>query len=405
MRAIPNPLALIRLPSAPSEIVGIQCMRYVAAMAVLVDHFIVVLVENGRAPHELLPFAYRLGAAGVFVFFAISGFVMMLTNRGKFRVPGSAGEFLLRRLIRIWPMYFLATVIVFATRHGTDGGPGADDLARSLSFVPYASPNGLYRPVLGKGWTLNYEMFFYAVFAAGLLFRKPAGLFLVGLVLVALAAGEGAGSGAGEALRFYANGIVLYFLIGIVLGYLVKETRIRWVHARRAEVAVTLAIVAGAALFAVDCAAPPGWAKQAAMLSLAFACLYCVCFSGTRFGSARVGAAVSLLGDSSYCLYLFHGFLFFAVKPLLAFVSGMPAALLLALVASAATVSCVLMHLYVEAPLNRLLLGAYRKTVPATQLIPPSRLAAAGANRNRCPVPPATPESDKPTPASPASGT
>lgn len=362
MRTAFNPVAMLRLPGGPNEIVGIQFMRYVAALAVLVDHFIVVLYENGRVPHDVLAFAYKLGEAGVLVFFAISGFVMMLTNRGKFHVPGSATDFLVRRLIRIWPMYFLATITVFVMKYGTDYGRGIESLIKSLTFVPYAGPNGLYRPVLGKGWTLNYEMFFYAVFAAGLRFRKPTGLLIVGLVLLGLGLNDGAGRN--ELVHFYANGIVLYFLTGIMLGYLVKETRIKWVHPRSAEAAVSLAIFGFATLLAVTSYASPGAGKQAAMLSLTFVCLYCVCFARTRFSSARLSSIAALLGDSSYCLYLFHGFVFFAVKPVLKYLPETPLTLLLVLLAGAASGACLLIHLCIEAPLNRALLRAYKKMFP-----------------------------------------
>ena len=50
-----------------------------------------------------------------------------------------------------------------------------DELIKSLLFVPFAKENGLVQPTLFVGWTLNYEMMFYALFAAALFLRRAIG--------------------------------------------------------------------------------------------------------------------------------------------------------------------------------------------------------------------------------------
>ena len=60
-------------------------------------------------PLEALPWA-----AGVDVFFVISGFVMVHASRGLFARPGASGVFLARRLARIVPLYWGTTTLYLA---------------------------------------------------------------------------------------------------------------------------------------------------------------------------------------------------------------------------------------------------------------------------------------------------
>ena len=111
------------------------------------------------------------GGAGVDIFFVISGFIMVYTTMDREITPWS---FMADRIARIVPAYWAATLGVFflalvapsllQTSHMQWG-----ELFKSLVFVPFRKANGLVQPVLFVGWTLNYEMFFYLMFAAGLL--------------------------------------------------------------------------------------------------------------------------------------------------------------------------------------------------------------------------------------------
>src|SRR5438067_1692335 len=128
-------LTLQRANANHNEVIGLQYVRFMAALAVLVDHLMVSLAESGRLAEGWLPFAYNLGNIGVYLFFGISGFVMVLTNRTKFQAPSSSRDFLIRRVIRIWPMYCIATLVVFAMKHSIDPMLTAGNLAKSLSFI------------------------------------------------------------------------------------------------------------------------------------------------------------------------------------------------------------------------------------------------------------------------------
>ena len=101
------------------------------------------------------------------IFFVISGFVMVYTQSNNAR---SAFSFFRNRILRIVPTYWLlsvAVVVLFVLIPSTFRGlklTGAYSLT-SLFFVSRIF--GYDYPIIYVGWTLEYEMPFYALFAAG----------------------------------------------------------------------------------------------------------------------------------------------------------------------------------------------------------------------------------------------
>src|SRR5829696_2873445 len=163
---------------------SIQYLRGVAALMVVYTH---ASVQTQRYADVELPFSAH-GAAGVDIFFVISGFIMWMTTIGD--TPTSKPlPFISRRISRIVPLYWVLTtgiVIVGLVRPDLLSSTVITvwHVLASFFFIPYPHPadNGSLVPVLIPGWTLNYEMFFYAIFACSLTvkpkFRLPL-LFLM----------------------------------------------------------------------------------------------------------------------------------------------------------------------------------------------------------------------------------
>jgi peptidoglycan/LPS O-acetylase OafA/YrhL len=175
---------------------GCRCCGFFAAFSVLLGHVM----------HEALSFAFggtespaifaqNNFGAGVDVFFVVSGFIMFYISDGKFGQPGAQRAFLIRRLIGSCRSNWLLHASD-ARRHGGGTRPtcarGQLDIGHVLAsfvFIPWADSTGLAHPVLGLGWTLNYEMFFYVVFSLALLLPQRLGVLaitglFVGLTLV-----------------------------------------------------------------------------------------------------------------------------------------------------------------------------------------------------------------------------
>lgn len=148
----------------------VQALRGIAALIVVVYHgarFISPYFEG---------WGWRLfgsgGSMGVDLFFVISGFIMAYTTRHADGTPRYAYEFAVKRLARIWPAYVVASLLyVVSTRGWGWITANTDTVLETLTFVPlsFDTPTVIHYPSLAVGWTLNYEMHFYFVFAVSLL--------------------------------------------------------------------------------------------------------------------------------------------------------------------------------------------------------------------------------------------
>lgn len=162
------------------------------------------------------------GAFGVDIFFCISGFMAMFASHH------TAKDFVKKRVIRIYPFYALMTIGTFfllllfpGMFHLTQADPVS--LIKSLLFIPFEISEGVIQPLVRVGWTVNYEMIFYLLFALSMrISHKYRGLicsgFLMALVLLShILPFES------TALTFYGDYIQLEFILGIITYYVVRK--------------------------------------------------------------------------------------------------------------------------------------------------------------------------------------
>lgn len=170
----------------------IQVFRGIAALLVVLWHASRYVGPYGTGTGAML---FQAGATmGVDLFFLISGFIMVYTtasNDGSFRY---LLDFLVKRVTRIWPVWAIALAIYVAAKFDlsylTDI-PKLKWMLHSLAFIPTAGISGDIAPVfgfpiLGVGWTLNYEMYFYLFFGACMLFGRWRWLAMVAWLFVTL---------------------------------------------------------------------------------------------------------------------------------------------------------------------------------------------------------------------------
>ena len=205
----------MRHPKPTDKFHFLQALRAIAAWLVVADHALIA-VTPGELSNATTSLAWALGDIGVYIFFAISGFIMVHICWDDFGLPGAAQNFMKRRIIRIVPLYWLATIaaVVF---HGLSGkgssAAGWPELLRSLLFIPFDNENGVWAPVLRQGWTLNYEMMFYVIFAVGLTLPRK-------MALSGIAISLGIFTAVGPALppgipAYLSSPIVLWFVVGV----------------------------------------------------------------------------------------------------------------------------------------------------------------------------------------------
>lgn len=331
-------------------VANVQILRFVAATLVLIGH----------AQHEAQDLA--IGAFtlwipvpwpfGVDIFFVISGFVMAHTCVGSFQKPGIFGEFLKRRWLRVAPLYWIFTSLTVVTALALSGvmrhsAVKLDHLVASYAFVPWPRENGDMRPILSLGWTLNYEMFFYTLFALGLMLPLRRGFLAVSAAILALAALHPWVPARWSILSFWSEPILLEFLPGIVLAR---------VYARGVRlngwVALLLIVTA---LLAAPVTPPAGWRWIGWGAPAALIVTGAVLAPPLPF--PRLASALSLAGAASYALYLCHPFSLNVVGVVWRKAHFGAPWLFVALAILASIAASVVVHLCIELPITRWLTG------------------------------------------------
>jgi exopolysaccharide production protein ExoZ len=271
-------------------------LRGIAAAMVVVVHIGLQLDRLGYG-------TYSVGwlSSGVDIFFVISGFIMWVSVERRSSM--TAAQFMRARLIRIVPLYWLVSGFVLATcliapqlLH-TTVLEWKHALA-SFLFLPARHPVMTHEfwPLLIPGWTLNYEMLFYVLFAVAIAgsggsARTRLGLIaslITGTVLVAFLL-----KGRIDAMHFYANPILFEFLAGIAVGILYMSGSMpkSW--------AWLIPVVIGFVMLRYG----PGVVYGFNGTNLIAAAMI---VSGALFLPAIPLPGLKAVGDASYSLYLTH---------------------------------------------------------------------------------------------------
>jgi peptidoglycan/LPS O-acetylase OafA/YrhL len=335
-----------------ATLANVEILRFVAAFLVLVEHLLHAFergyVHTG-ALHSPVPVLWR---SGVDIFFVISGFIMLHVSGNSFGSTASAKDFIVRRIIRVVPMYWLFTSLMVAAALALPGrvNNAALDPAHvglSYLFIPWPRPDGQLLPPLGPGWTLNFEMFFYAVFAIGLCFRRTAGLALIGgIFALAILLGRVFGVGLGPFV-FWTQPIIIEFLFGIALAALFGRGIRLGALARIGLIAAGVLLGGYAELQDFSFGTRWLWAGVPSLMIAAGVIL------GPEMPDSRLRRWLIVGGGASYALYLSHLFSLKAMGIVWQRIGIQSSLGFLIVAGTAAVVVAVLVHLYVETPMIR----------------------------------------------------
>lgn len=342
----------------PTPLPLIQVLRALAALMVAAGH--AQFEAAGLAARAGLPFApaaWLPWPAGVDVFFVISGFIIVHAAAPLHGRTDARRVFLAHRIARVVPLYWLATTLTLALAWLRPGLVGAGtegplSIAASYLFWPMARADGTVLPLYSLGWTLNYEMAFYALFALVLPWgRRGAVLGVVALLAALVLVGALVRPLQGPIavpLTFWGDPIVLEFACGAGLA-LARQEGLRLPGPARLALAV-----AGLALLSLAGAEPAlprfiAWGGPATLLVAAAAL-------GPAGAAPRPLRPAIVLGDASYALYLAHPFVVRGLR-VVAEATGLAPLLgpgpLVVLMLAAASAAAILLHRLVERPLTR----------------------------------------------------
>jgi exopolysaccharide production protein ExoZ len=303
-----------------SKLETIQAMRGIASLLVVFWHASRYFGPYGTGWAAAL---FEPGASlGVDLFFLISGFIMVVTTRNSDGSPAYAAEFMIKRFTRIWPPYFIATLLMMSLipgRFSPYTGPGGlARFVRGLLFIPTpiantAAPTFGFPP-LPVGWTLNYEMYFYVIFAVSLMFGRArwlAFLIWIGITLFAIPyfwAPTGGVSivpsvnyGFQTYLALVTNPIILLFAAGVTIGLIYHsrfQVKSRFALNLAMFMTVSLAVFQYSAGFRAD--------HGISEWGLSLIPFFLIVTLAAKTTEIHVPRPLAYLGDISFSLYILH---------------------------------------------------------------------------------------------------
>ena len=290
----------------------LQALRAIAALSVMFGHILhevgVTNAKRGLGAFKFDHFNFPYWS-GVDIFFVISGFIMVYTSANLCAKPYGWKKFLVKRFKRIVPLYWFYTtamiVLVLLVPSLLDKArPDFMHYLTSYLFIPYDRAAGGIKPILSLGWTLNYEMFFYIVFAFLLFFSRPKLLKIISVVFIAMALSHYVWPSDLTVIKFWTSPIILEFILGAWIAHLyMGGVRIaaywRWILS-----ALAVFTYFGFAFIPMDILVMAPRILPA-VIAVCLVVAFTLPENSTKI---RVWHGLKLLGDSSYSLYLAHPF-------------------------------------------------------------------------------------------------
>jgi peptidoglycan/LPS O-acetylase OafA/YrhL len=320
---------------------SLQIVRALAATSVVYFH-------AGTEP--------KFGGFGVDIFFVLSGFVMaLIVANGE-----SATAFVRNRVSRVVPLYWIFTIIVLAmaaARPDLFNSTRADwgNFFKSILFVPYFKENGELHPMLHVGWTLNYEMYFYALLAGALFAcRKHYELCVAAVIAFGYVAAPRL-SGTPALSAFLGNDIVFEFLFGFLAFRLYRS-----LSERQISPVIYGLVAAGAYVFLAvrENFGPAAYRAVVFGIPSLFLVVASACLDPIiQKNNGRITQMLVAIGNASYAIYLSHIFVVEGCRKLLfpALPYALPATLGALIIIVIAMIVGEFTYLLIDRPIHQVL--------------------------------------------------
>jgi peptidoglycan/LPS O-acetylase OafA/YrhL len=181
---------------------GLNSLRFLAALAVIITHIELLKKSFGLKSYWNHPLFFNLGGLGVYFFFVLSGFLityLLLAEKESFGKI-SIKHFYVRRVLRIWPLYYLIVILgffilpkfeMFRIGYLQPGFEG--NFYQNLILYILILPNlafSLYPavPNIGQSWSIGVEEQFY-IFWPVIISRSKSilkSLLIITIVLISV---------------------------------------------------------------------------------------------------------------------------------------------------------------------------------------------------------------------------
>lgn len=327
------------------QLVGIQLLRAIAAIVVVLHHVDAQLRNNFQF---ITPFsAVDLGARGVTAFFVLSGFIILKVHYLDQPSPQGLKSYVNKRITRIIPFTVIAAtiwaVIVIAAEL-------AGITTAGMSFAKWLSSSimiPLVKPEPGVIWTLRHEMLFYAMFSCYLISRRlfwAVMVFWAVAMLLTTVPNPRLAENTGEILsRTVLSNINFLFYIGMFLAFADAK-------GFRAPNSKILMIFSICLLFLVTVWLEHREYGDVALLTFGIVSGFSVWVAANLDIQSRVA---KFFGDASFAIYLIHPIILPIALPFISIGGHVPLWIVFLLLVSISVFGGCLFYLFVERPIMK----------------------------------------------------
>ncbi|MEO6315106.1 MAG: acyltransferase [Chitinophagaceae bacterium] len=296
----------------------LEGLRFLAILPVVIQHCVERWYRNaytpgGSAVSDTI-INYTLGGGvGVYLFYAISGFILPLPfaiKRLSDKPMGSLKTYFMRRLTRLEPPYILVMLLLALAAivlHKLTVGESAGYFFTGITYcstLVYKHFNTL-NPVI---WSLEVEIQFYIVapfityFVFGIKDFAQRNLVIIASILLVVFIQEQTGiASAYNVLRFTILGQLQYFMVGILMVNLYLQQKLEpGSYTRFWDVAATVAIFSMIGFRWVT-----GYGKTILFL-IALVTLFIGAFRSGAFNRFIKRPWIMAIGGMCYSIYLLH---------------------------------------------------------------------------------------------------
>ncbi|MBX2943800.1 MAG: acyltransferase [Cyclobacteriaceae bacterium] len=154
---------------------NINGLRFIAALLVIIHHTEQIKDILGLSNYWSTPIIRSIGGLGVLLFFVLSGFLITFLLLDEESTTGtmSIKKFYIRRILRIWPLYYLILILGFFVyphipflRMGDLGGNIFVEFKTKFLLFLFILPNlalSRYSPIpyISQSWSIGVEEQFY----------------------------------------------------------------------------------------------------------------------------------------------------------------------------------------------------------------------------------------------------
>jgi peptidoglycan/LPS O-acetylase OafA/YrhL len=300
--------------------------------------------------HTMPDWAYY-GAAGVDLFFVISGFVMVHVTQHRFGSLASQLDFLHGRITRIYPPYWVATLPVIVACLLFSNGINLTLNSKTLFTSFFLFPTGGF-PLLRVGWSLIHEIYFYVVFSFFLLGKRESlgkKLLFWALLILGAAVYLPASWRQIPLVNLIFNPFTLEFIAGCFLGLLAWPKNLK--YGPLLMVGGFILLMGGTLLMPEKAPVTGDW--RPLFLGVPAFLIASGALAMEHNAQILSWSLLQRLGDASFQIYLWHNTVVSAISRYsLRF--AMPNSLRCLLTIVCGVTVGYLAHLYIEKPLLRL---------------------------------------------------